>query len=237
MTPSASIAVTRDRVRIVVPSCASWRAAACESERGYVGRMPVTELDEEDLRLLGVDGPEIVGQGIARDLAERSGKLDPGGTRADDDEGHERVLDDRVALVLGGLEGAEDAGADLERVLDRLQAGCVTLPAVLVEVGMARPGRDDERVVRERLAVSEADLASFGVDVDGLAEDDPRVLLVPEDVAQRLGDLGRRQRPGRDLVEQRREDVMVAPVQQRRRRRPRRGAPWRHRDRRSLRPG
>jgi hypothetical protein len=42
-------------------------------------------------------------------------------------------------------------------------------------------GGDDERVVADRTAVGEADLPSFGVKVDRLAEEDGRVRLRAED--------------------------------------------------------
>ena len=116
--------------------------------------------------------------------------------------------------MLGSLERAEDARAHVEGVLDRLQAWRVVGPGVLAEIRVARAGRDDERVVRERLAVGESDLAGHRVDVDGLTQEDARVRLVAKDVAERLGDLGRREGSGRDLVEQRREDVVVPTVEQ-----------------------
>ena len=76
-------------------------------------------------------------------------------------------------------------------------------------------GRDDQRVVRDRSAVGEQDLAPLRVDADRLAEDDRRVALLAEDRAQRLGDVAGRQRARRDLVQQRLEQVEVAPVDER----------------------
>ncbi len=54
-------------------------------------------------------------------------------------------------------------------------------PRVLTEVRVMGAGGDDERVVADRTAVGEADLPSFGVKVDRLAEEDGRVRLRAED--------------------------------------------------------
>ena len=149
------------------------------------------------------------------DLAERAGELDAGRAAADDHERHPRRAPSRVGLALGGLEGDEDPAADLGGVLDGLEPGRDGRPLRVVEVGVVGAGRDDERVVGDRAAVGQQDLAPLGVDADGLAQDDRRVALLAQDGAQRLGDVAGRQRAGRDLVEQRLEEVEVAPVDER----------------------
>ena len=53
------------------------------------------------------------------------------------------------------------------------------------------------------------------VDLDRLAEEDGDVRPLPEDGAQRLGDLTRLEGAGRDLVEERLEEMVVAPVDER----------------------
>ena len=65
------------------------------------------------------------------------------------------------------------------------------------------------------------------VDAHGRTEQDRRVPLATQDRAQRLGDLARGQGTRRDLVQERLEEVEVAPIDERhldpRRRRP---SPW-----------
>ena len=56
------------------------------------------------------------------------------------------------------------------------------------------------------------DLAPVRVEPDRLAEEDGRVRVPAEDPPERLGDLAGREGAGRDLVEQRLEQVVVAPV-------------------------
>jgi hypothetical protein len=81
----------------------------------------------------------------------------------------------------------------------------------VAEVGVAGAGREDQEVVVE-LAVREPDAAPIGVDADDVGEQDSGVALVAEDRPDRIRDVSGRERGGRDLVEQRLKEVMVAPV-------------------------
>ena len=121
----------------------------------------------------------------------------------------------RIGLALGGLERDQDPPPDLEGVLDRLEPGRDARPLRVVEVGVMGAGRDHERVVRDRATVGQQDLPCLGIDPDRLAEDDRRVALLAQHRAQRLGDVARRQGAGRDLVEQRLEEMEIAPVDER----------------------
>ena len=126
---------------------------------------PVHRLDEHDPRLARADRPEVAAERVVGDLAERPGELDPGRSAADDDERHPGAPQLGVGLALGRLEGDQDPPPDLGRVLDGLEAGRDRRPVRVVEVGVVRPGRDDERVVGDRAAVGQDDLAPVGVDV------------------------------------------------------------------------
>ena len=86
------------------------------------------------------------------ELGDLPRHLDAGRAGADDDEGEPAPPPLRIRLDLGRLEGAEDAAADLERAVERLQLGRVRLPLVVAEVGVARAAGDDQRVVAEALA-------------------------------------------------------------------------------------
>ena len=52
------------------------------------------------------------------------------------------------------------------------------------------------------------------IDAADLAHDDSGVAITPEHRAHRTRDIGRRERRGRDLVEQRLKDMMVGPIDQ-----------------------
>ena len=154
-------------------------------------------------------------QRVVRDLAERAGELDAGRAAADEDERHPGAAPLGIGLPLGGLERDQDPAPDLEGVLDRLEPGRDGRPLRVVEVGVVGAGGDDQRVVGDRAAVGHQDLRRSGIEADRLAEDDRRVALLAQDRAQRLGDVAGRQGAGRDLVEQRLEEVEVAPVDER----------------------
>ena len=119
-----------------------------------------------------------------------------------------------VAFPLGRFEGEQHAPTDLERVGDGLEPGRVGGPLLVAEVGMPDTGGDDEDVVRHQLP-SSSDATADGVEVHGLAEQDLDVGLAAQERPQRLGDLRGRQRSGGDLVEQGREQVVVAAIDER----------------------
>ena len=158
--------------------------------------------------------PEVAGERLPRDLGERARHFDAGRPAADDDERQQRRPLRRIALALGALERQQHAPPDLERILQRLQARRDRPPLVVAEVRVRRPGRDDQEVVVER-AVGQQQSIALAVDPDGLGEQHLDVLLPAQDPADRRGDVARRERRHRHLVEQRLEHVMVAPIDER----------------------
>ena len=104
----------------------------------------VERVDEHDAGLAGVDGAELLDQRAVRELGDLAGELDARGARADDDEGQPFGAGRLVGLQFGELERGQDPAADLERVVDRLQAGRVRLEGVVAEVGGGRAGGDDQ---------------------------------------------------------------------------------------------
>jgi len=88
-------------------------------------------------------------------------------------------------------------------------------PVVVPVVGALRAGGDDQRVVRKVGAVREHDAFRLGIDVDHLSEQYAHVLLAAEHAAQGRGDLAGRQRAGSNLIKERLEEVIVAPIEER----------------------
>ena len=118
----------------------------------------------------------------------------------------------RVVGQLGELERAEDAAAQLERVVDALHARGELGELVVAEVGLAGAGRDDAGcrtacTVRGPSSCG-GDRARLEVDVGDLAEQHPGVVLAAQHLAGRRGDLALGQDAGGDLVEQRLEQVV-----------------------------
>lgn len=154
-----------------------------------------------------------------RDLDRLPGELDAGGAGTDHGECEQPASLGLVLGDVGTLERAEDAAAQLEGVLDRLEAGRVLLPGVIAEVAVSCTRRDDEVVVVDG-AVGAVEgpgrhRARGEVDVRHLGHADRDVVLVTEDPAQRWCDLAGGEAAGRDLVEERLEAVVVGALEER----------------------
>jgi hypothetical protein len=175
----------------------------------------IQRLDEQDAGIGGVDRPEVAAQRVTGYLAERASQLDSCGTGPDDHERHPFFAPGRVRLAFGRLVGDEDPAPDVRRVLDRLEAGCEGRPVIAPEICMPGSGGDDERVVLDGSAVVQLDPLAGGIEPDGLAQNDPSVAVAAQDGPERLGDVAWLQGAGGDLVEQRLEEVVVAPVDER----------------------
>ena len=145
-------------------------------------------------------------------LGDLPGHLDARRTGADDDEG-QRPLDlGRRAGQLGQLEGAEDAAAQLERVVDRLHPGRVARELVVAEPRLPRARRRRAGCRRRsrsrgRAPVEVTVRASRSTWVT-VPSTTLRVLLAGEHLARARGDLALREDAGRHLVEQRLEEVV-----------------------------
>ena len=187
---------------------------------GGIGREPLGEgrqdpgtgLDEEHAGLAGIDVAELAGQRLLRQLGDDAGELDAGGTAADDAEGHQRPAPLAIGLALGLLEGEEQAPADRRRVLEGLEAGGRGLPLVVAEIGVAGAGGEDEGVIGHLAAVGQQHPAPRPVDAGGAPEQGRHLRAVPEQPADRPGDLRRGEQRRRDLVEQGLEQVVVALI-------------------------
>ena len=174
---------------------------------------PVHRLDEEDPRPGRVDRAEVAAERVAGDLAEGAGQLDAGRPAADEHERHPLAPPLGVVLALGRLERDQDPAPDLE-ARRRATSGPARPPP-------SRRGRSRRSAPRRRRSAcrrrsgrrrTSGPRARSGSRSDRLAEQDRRVPLAAQDRAERLGDVARRDGAGRDLVEERREQEVVAPV-------------------------
>ena len=152
---------------------------------------------------------------MAGDLGERAGEFDAGRPGADDREGQPGRARLGIVLGFGAFECGEDAAADVERIVERLQSRRVRGPVVVAEIRVGGAGREQQGVVVEGAAVGEAQALVVGLDLRDLAQQHGDVLLPAQDVAQRRGDVRRGKTGGGDLVEQRLEQMMVAAIDQR----------------------
>ena len=84
----------------------------------------------------------------------------------------------------------------------------------MAEIGVGGARGQDEEVVRQ-LPVAEDQALAAKVDPGGVGQEDGRVALPAQDVAQGRGDVRRGEAGGGDLVQERLEDVMVVAVDER----------------------
>jgi hypothetical protein len=119
-----------------------------------------------------------------------------------------------VRLALGLLERQQHAPADVDRVVQRLEAGGMTAPLLVAEIGVGGARGQDEEVVRH-LPVAEDQALVAEVDSGGIGQEDGRVALPAQDVAQGRRDVRRGEAGGGHLVQERLEDVMVVAVDER----------------------
>ena len=154
---------------------------------------------------------EVGGQGPARQLRDGPGQLDPRRPAPDDHEGQEPPLRARIGPALGPLEGQEDAPADAGRVVQLFQPRRRRLPVIVSEVVVARAGREDQVIVGDGL-LPEGHGAALYIHARDLAQEHAGIALAAQHAPDRPGDIARRQRRGRDLVEQGLEEMIIPAV-------------------------
>ena len=177
-------------------------------------QQPGRRLDQQHPRVGRIDVAELPLHPLPRQFGDGAGQLDTGRPAADDDERHVLFLEIRIVGVLGALESDQQPAADRRRILDLLEAGGQILPLVAAEIAVPRAGGENQVVVGYPRVFHDHRLVR-GVDVGDPAEQDPHIGLAAEDLADGRGDVRRRQRRGRHLVEQRLEQMVVVPVDQR----------------------
>ena len=153
----------------------------------------------------------VLGEGVVVQLGQRAGALHPGGAAADDDDVQRAVLGERVVLVRG-LPLLQHVVLQTDGVGERVHRERVLRSAGGAEEVDLGAEPEHEVVVGQRLHLRELDLTACEVDAGHGVDVDAGVLLVVEEVAQRVPHLCRLQQRGCDLVEQRLEGVVVVLV-------------------------
>ena len=155
--------------------------------------------------------PECALERVVGQLGDLTGHLDTGGSGPDDDERQQLLPAGRVTGALGLLERAEDATAQLQRIVDGLHAGGELGEMVVAEVGLSGTGGDDQAVERGHVRVPEqfgAHGLGFEVDARHVTEQHLGVPLVAQDHPRGRCDLAFGDDPRGHLVQQRLEQVM-----------------------------
>ncbi len=153
------------------------------------------------------NAPARVRSASCDDLARQ---LDAGGPGPDHHEGQAAFALGRIRGDLGGLERAQDAATQLQRVVDALHPGREGGVLVVAEVGLLGAGGHDQAVVgRHRFHAHQVGLDRLRGEVDGpdIAPQHPDVLLAAQDQPGGRRDVALGQDSGGHLIEQRLENV------------------------------
>ena len=164
---------------------------------------------------LGIEVPEVAGERLPRNLGERAGHLDAGRAAADHDERQQRAPARRIGFALGALERQQHAPPDLQRILERLQArrgACATRRGRSTRASRPSPRSDSRSSISPSVRMNRL---AAGSNAGGVREQHLDVPLPPQDPADRRGDVARRQRRRRDLIQQRLEHMVVASIDER----------------------
>ena len=148
------------------------------------------------------------------ELGQRAGVLHAGRAAADDHERQPLRLLHRIGALGRPLQARQDVVAQPHRLVEGLHADGPLGQLRIAEIGVGAAGGQDERVVGDRVAAGHRHRPGLEVDAGhpGLAE--PDVAGTAEHRPERIGDVGRVEQRGRHLVQQRREQVVVAGVEQ-----------------------
>ena len=146
-TPLASTPTTRESMRSSTPRRSSSLVALPESRSPKVASGSLASVEQQHPDGGRIDVAELAAQRARRQLADLPGQLHTRRAGADDDDREPTVALDRVGRRLGHLEGAEEAPAELQGVVDRLHARRVEGELVVAEVRLAGAGGDDQTVV------------------------------------------------------------------------------------------
>src|SRR3954452_12609087 len=118
-----------------------------------------------------------------RELGDLPGDLDAGWPASDDREREPGLASLRVRFERGQLERAQDPGAQLECVVDRLHPGRPARELVMPEIGLAGAGGDDQGVVGDleldEVCAQRRDRSAVEVEVSDARELDANVSLPP----------------------------------------------------------
>ena len=143
-------------------------------------------------------------------LADLPRHLDAGRAGADHNECPSSSLL-WVITELSELERSEDPTTQLQGIVDALHPGSELGELIIAEIRLTRTSGHDQAVVRGDGGAEWADRGDrlgFDVDIGDSTEQHRRVLLVLEHLTGRRRNFAFGQHAGRDLVEQRLEQVV-----------------------------
>jgi hypothetical protein len=115
-------------------------------------------------------------------------------------------------LPLSQFKGKKNPAANFGGILDGFEPRSKLRPIVVAKVGVSCAGSEHQIVIRDQRAAGKYNLPDANVDAYHFIHEHGGVAMATQDSADGLRDVSRREHGQRDLIEQRLEDVMVAPI-------------------------
>ena len=171
----------------------------------------VAGLDKNDARLLLWKGRIVRNEVRAVELGEGSRRLDAGRPASDHDD-RQRTVVGELAVLVGRLPALEDVVLELDRVRQRVHGKRVLGSALRPEEVHLRPEGEHEEVVGDGREAVEADFLRLEIDPGDRRLVDRGVVLILDEIAERVSYRRRLEQPRRQLVKQRLEGVVVVLV-------------------------
>lgn len=171
--------------------------------------------DQDDARNRRIDIVEFRTQRLPRNLAKGAGHFDAGGSAANQHVCQQPPLVDGIRLALRLFECDQQPPPDRQRIVQRLEARGGRRPLVVAKIRVRGTRSHDQVVVAEGVAAVQRDGLRGRVDVFDRRQQHPQPRLLSQDPPDRRGNVTRRQPGRRHLIQQRLEDVVIEPIDQR----------------------
>ncbi len=142
---------------------------------------------------MGVDVAEVGRQRVLRQLGNSAGEFDPGRAGADNHKSQQGITPLRIGLALGALERHQNAPPQRGGVLECFQAGRERLPFVMAEIRVTRAGGENQRVIWQAVAIIEQYALGCRIHPGHGREQGRDLRAIAQQIADRPGDLRRRQ--------------------------------------------
>ena len=174
----------------------------------------IRAFDQDDTDLIARDVVVVLAGNDVHQLGERPCGFDTGWATTDDDEGQERVAGCRIARGVGALEAGQHVVAEPRGIGQRLQADRDIGDGLIAEVVVDTAACQDDIVIGKLVATGQAYDLTFEVHALDPGLPEAHVRRAAEDGSKRIGDIAWVQQPSGDLVQQRREQMVIVLVEE-----------------------
>ena len=174
-------------------------------------------LHENHPRCCRIEATKFLVHAKPSEFGDRACKLYTRRAAADDEEGQQRLTLLQVVSGFRTFKCREYAATNLRRIFYALQAGREGRPLILAEIAVRRAGGQNQIVIWD-LLVAHHDSPACSVNGGNRTEQHPDVERVAKQRAHGRGDIARRKRRGRHLIEKRLKQVVISAIDDRDRR-------------------